>query len=102
MKLRKMTAILLILTLALGLFPIAVSAKEAIDLSGCRLAFDGEDWKVYTVENKADALDPDDMDITLTDGSGEPVPGSAYDLEFGTYRWDDEAEENIFEELSAP
>lgn len=102
MKFRRLTAILLILTLALGLFPIAVSAKEAIDLSDCRLTFDGEDWKVYTVENKADALDPDDMDITLTDGNGEVVPKNAYDLVFGTYRWDDEAEENIFEELSAP
>lgn len=102
MKFKRLTAILLILTLAFGLFPIAVSAKEAIDLSDCRLLFDGEDRKIYTVENKEDALNAEDLNITLTDSDGKPVPNTAYDLVFGTYRWDDEEEENIFEEISAP
>ena len=88
---KKLLALLLVLTLALGLFPVtAAAAENETDIAGFELLFDGEPWKVYAVENLTDTLTPDDLNITLVNGNGETIPEDKYELVIGTIVWDEE------------
>ncbi len=104
MKLRKCIAILSALLIALSACSLTAFADSSdVDLgSGFDLRFDGEDWKVFPVESKEDALYADDLNITVVDPDGEIVPEDAYELVFGKFYWDDEAQEDVFIEISEP
>ena len=99
---RKVVSLILVLTLAVGLLPMSAFADSTVDLSGCELLYDGEDWKVFPIENKDDTLNVDDLKITVVDKEGQEVPKDAYDLVFGMTYWDEEKDEDIFIPASAP
>ena len=69
---------------------------------GYEVLIDGEEWKIFSVENITDELTVDDLQITLKDADGEIMPSDVYELKFGTFVWDEESERDIFTETSEP
>ncbi len=104
MKLRRITAVLLALILALGMLPVSAFAAASKDLSECRVLFDGREWNVFVLDaiDEGHSMDEIREFVELIDADDETVPKNAYDLVFGMYPWDDEAEENIFTEVPEP
>lgn len=88
---KKLLALFLVLSLAVGLFPVTVAAAESeTDIAGFELLFDGEPWKVYAIENLTETLTADELNITLVNGDGETIPEDKYELVIGTSVWDEE------------
>ena len=69
---------------------------------GFDLRFDGENWKVYVIDEVTDTLSLDDLKITVIDRDGNEVPKNAYELVVGTAEWNDELGRQDFHELEAP
>lgn len=103
MKLRKITALVLALILALTASSVTAFAEGGTDLTeGFDILFDGEFWRAYPIDSKEDEIYLSDLNITLTDTEGRIVPQDACDLIGGTLVWDDEKQEDIFTPMDEP
>ena len=74
---KKLISLLLVLTLVIGLLPVAAFAEDSGSKDfwdGYELLYDGEPWKVYALEETTDTLTLDELNITLRDPSGSEVP----------------------------
>ncbi|MEE0856654.1 MAG: dockerin type I repeat-containing protein [Ruminococcus sp.] len=99
---KKLLAILLVLTMAVGMFPLTAAAAEN-DLDECELRFDGEGWKVYAVDDIDDALMPDDLNITVVDSNNDPIDPSRYGLLIGIEDgWDEENDMIKLKKVDSP
>lgn len=91
---KKLISLLLVLTLVIGLLPVAAFAEDSGGKDfwdGYELLYDGEPWKVYALEETTDTLTLDELNITLRDPSGSEVPKDAYRLVIGYEGdWDEE------------
>ena len=107
---KRITALIMAVVIAFALLPTSALAQSGASSDfgdSFSLRFDGLLWKAYVLEDVDDTITTDELNITLTNNLGQPVPEDAYDIVVGVETdWDYETDSPVIDpiegELSIP